>query len=184
MQVPCTKGSKLLRSLITNEPKIAVCRTHWGKGSSKCKTCNVVYKAECLDCITEEANGDRDAKDIWLYVGETSRSLHERASEHHESAMRIDKKSFVMKHWANSHPDYSRHPKRKFSVVKRHKSALNRLIHEAIRINETGNLNSKAEWRYNRKTRLVVEGIQWKENIQKNNVRKKGRKRSSLDRIS
>ena len=108
-------------------------------------------------------NDIKREKEAGLYIGETSRSLFERVEEHMESARRFDSKSFIMKHWASSHPELTRHPKIKFKVVKRHSSALTRLIHEEIRIDGSGNLNSKSEWRYNRKSRLTVEKAPWQE---------------------
>ena len=127
--------------------------------------CNVVYKAECQDCVKEVENKVRARDDVGLYIGETSRSLFERVGEHENLAANFDKKSFIMKHWVASHKNLPRHPEMKYSVERRHKSALTRLLHEAIKIDEEGNLNSKSEWRYNRKSRLVLENTPWEERI-------------------
>ena len=67
----------------------------------------------------------------------------------------------MIKHWANDHPGDDSCPIFRFKVVKCHVDALSRLLHEAIRIDYNGHLNSKSKWRYNRKTRLEVADVPW-----------------------
>ena len=94
-----------------------------------------------------------------LYVGESSRSIQERASEHMGAARRGDSKSHMVRHQALEHkgepPDFH------FKVVSYHRTALNRQIKEAVRIRRRGGatniLNSKSEFNRCQIPRLVVE---------------------------
>ena len=91
-----------------------------------------------------------------VYVSETGRSLFERAAEHLRDAKNHCHTSHIIKHWAIHHPEESKQPAFKFRVLRTHKSALNRQIHEAVRISTHGKLNSKAEFRQNQVKRLAV----------------------------
>ena len=42
---------------------------------------------------------------VGIYIRESSRSLSERATEHFNDAESFSKKSHIIKHWINSHPD-------------------------------------------------------------------------------
>ena len=64
--------------------------------------------------------------------------------------------SHIFKHWAVMHPDLLTMPEFKFSVVRSHKAPLDRQLHEAVRIQEKGVLNSKSEFRQNQIKRLTV----------------------------
>ena len=66
-------------------------RCHWDdcavclvneEGSSKCRTRNLVYEGICLECEEEVKVGARDKDKAGIYIGESSRSLAERALEH------------------------------------------------------------------------------------------------------
>ena len=41
-----------------------------------------------------------------IYLGETSRSLHERSVEHLRDSETFTAKSHIVKHWVNVHPEY------------------------------------------------------------------------------
>ena len=90
------------------------------------------------------------------YVGETGRSLFERAAEHRGDAVKKKHTSHIFKHWAIRHPEMTVQPLFKFKVLRSHKTAMSRQIHEAIRISSHGCLNSKAEFRQNQIKRLAV----------------------------
>ena len=81
-----------------------------------------------------------------VYVGETARTLAERAKEHIASCNRMESRSFMFKHWSADHPDLEQPPEFRFSVLKTHKDPMGRLIHEAIKIYENATLNSKSQW--------------------------------------
>ena len=92
-----------------------------------------------------------------IYVGQTSRTLYERANEHQKSIKRYENSSFMFKHWASAHPELITAPEFDFKVVRKHKDPLSRLVHEAVKINDLGVLNSKSEWNCYRIARLTVE---------------------------
>ena len=151
----------------------------WGGeecGRSECVTCTqmvedrpdctrvgVVYESICYKCNpsslekgllkTQETNAPS------LYVGETSRSIQERAIEHWGAAKKNDDKSHMVRHQALEHP--GEQPTFVFKVVSSHRTALNRQIREAVRIRRRGGaasiLNSKSEFNRCQIPRLVVE---------------------------
>ena len=67
-----------------------------------------------------------------VYIGETSRLLHERAVEHVNEAENCSVKSHIVKHWMSSHPDIPSPPKMTFTVQAMFKDASQ--IIEALRI--------------------------------------------------
>ena len=72
-----------------------------------------------------------------LYVGETARSIQERAVEHWGAVRRGDSsKSHMLKHQAMEHAGEP--PQFVFKIVGQHKAALNRQIREAVRIRRRG----------------------------------------------
>jgi hypothetical protein len=102
-----------------------------------------------------------------IYVGETSRSLHERAEEHLKDGRDGAEDSHMVKHWANHHGG-GETPAFMFKVAKRYKTALTRQVGEAVRIEMRGNvLNSKSEFTRCRIPRLVIDES-WKKEWDKN----------------
>ena len=87
----------------------------------------------------------RKKEEIGIFIGESSRSCHERANEHVTCAQSGDEKSFWLKHWANSHFECDEMPQKSFSVLKFHHNTLTRIVHEAVKIELEGNLNSRGE---------------------------------------
>ena len=79
-------------------------------------------------------------------MGESSRTLSERAKEHCESLKRMDSSLFMFKHWLLKHPERESAPDFNFEVVKLHQDTLSRLVREAVIIQEKAALNSKSEW--------------------------------------
>ena len=126
-----------------------VCR--WGEEhKGDCRRRNIVYKTECRDCKGEA--GERSKKKDTLYVGETSRTGYERGQEHQRDAKSKAKteNSHIRIHQVEAHGGETGNG---FSmkVVRGHKSALARQVHEAVLIANCQSqnlLNSKAE--YNR----------------------------------
>ena len=94
-----------------------------------------------------------------LYVGETSRSIQERAREHWGAATRGEEESHMVRHQALVHEGEP--PVFLFKVISSHKTALSRQIKEAVRIRRRGGggriLNSKSEYNRCQIPRLVVE---------------------------
>ena len=157
-------GQKLRNTLSNNNPwKGQEC------GRSECITCSqdeeqkldcrkrsVIYENICSICNPKEG---KKKKETWedladtrdepsIYVGESARSLSERAMNHHKDlATKLDE-SHMLKHWQNSHGGIGE-PEFRFQVVKYCRTALERQVGEATRIALRGStLNSKAG--YNR----------------------------------
>ena len=91
------------------------------------------------------------------YVGQTSRTLYERSHEHVKALRRYDFSSFMFKHWAIKHSELDHPPEFVFSVVRKHKDPMGRMIHEAVQILDHATMNSRSEWKGYRLTRLTVE---------------------------
>ena len=145
-------------------------------GRTQCVTCNqdceaitdctrnnVVYESICTRC-NPGASGKGELEQVRpgapsLYVGETSRSINERAQEHWGSARRMEDKSHIHKHQLMEHG--GDHPEFVFKLISSHKTALSRQIKEAVRIRRRGGanniLNSKGEYNRCHIPRLVVE---------------------------
>ena len=191
LQVPSTRESALLKGIASLEPRLArasgysvrlveksgvqavrlfdrkmekstcerpdclPCSTSSRK--SKCKKTNLVYRATCLKCM------EIGSLKPGVYIGETSRTLAERSSEHATLYDNLDLKSFMTKHWANEHHELDVPPVYKFEVVKQHRDTMSRQLHEALLIEKEGCLNSKSEFSSNRLARLTVEATPWEE---------------------
>ena len=95
------------------------------------------------------------------YIGETSRTLAERSTEHVTAAEGLDADNFIVKHWVSSHPDLTRQPRMRFKVRKSFTDPLSRLVTEAVLIEREGKLNSKSEWGHNKLKRLTVDKPEW-----------------------
>ena len=100
-----------------------------------------------------------------MYIGETSRSLFERSTEHLDDLLRLNEKSVMLKHWVNFHGDLDQCPRFRFKVVRKFRDALSRIVDEAVRIegSEIILMNSKRE--IGRKWALEQEQEEQEENI-------------------
>ena len=153
-------------------------------GKVNCKARNIVYESKCLVCNPQtsqqeddhdnQPSGTDDYPREGIYIGESSRSLHERALEHVRDAQAFSAKSHITKHWMNSHPSLPSPPKMEFSITSRFRDCLSRQIGEALRINYSKDtlLNSKAEYMANSLTRLTMKEDPWelKERTRKEEV--------------
>ena len=140
----------------------AVCTDSTSRGAKLCSLKSVVYLGVCQLCEAKY-NNDKSKKHLGLYVGQTYRTLSERAKEHRVSYRDLESKSFMFKHWAIEHPDELEPPRFEFSVVRHHKSPLERMIHEAVLISEKATLNSKSERKGYKIARLTVEKSPWEQ---------------------
>ena len=137
-----------------------------GEKREDCVRRNILYESECVRCGAEmtgdEVELERNGSKASMYVGETARSLFERTSEHWQAADSLKEESHMVQHREESHkgeemPDF------KFRVVKTFKTALERQIAEAIRIEMRGNiLNRRGEFNRCSLTRLGVDK-QWED---------------------
>ena len=133
-------------------------RINGDAGGEKSK---LLVPSNCDDRINNENEDGRRS----IYVGETSRSLRERAIEHIRGGRNLDEKNFITKHWLHKHPDDLIPPEFTFSVDTIHKDPLSREINEAIKIRECESmfiiLNSKSEWNSITLPRLCIEKKSW-----------------------
>ena len=134
-----------------------------GEGLPDCTRRGVVYESICTECnpgaMKKGELGEMRQGAPSLYVGESSRSIQERAKEHWGAARRGDKDSHMVRHQAIVHK--GEQPAFLFKVVSNPRTALSRQIMEAVRIRRRGGagsiLNSKAEFNRCHIPRLVVE---------------------------
>ena len=100
-----------------------------------------------------------------IYVGESSRSIYERAREH----VADREKQHQIKHWLTSHEELLAPPAFKFKIVKTFQDPLTRQLAEAVRIELRGEriFNSKAEFSRCRVPRLRIDMEGWKEKVEK-----------------
>ena len=111
-----------------------------GEEMPDCTRASVVYESVCVQCNPTAASKG-ELKDVKkggpsLYVGESSRSIQERALEYWAAARRGDTDSHMRKHQDMEHP--GEQPKFLFKVVSTHRTALNRQVREAVRIRRWG----------------------------------------------
>ena len=123
----------------------AVCVNSDPKKPSLCQVKGVVYAGVCSLCEKEYSEGTNTAH-RGVYIGETARTLSERAGEHRAGYRRMDFKNFMFKHWSNTHCDSDTPPEFRFMVLKKHPEPMSRLIQESIKISDIATLNSKNEW--------------------------------------
>ena len=101
-----------------------------------------------------------------VYVGESTRSIFERAGEHIRDAQSHKDDSHMYKHWKTAHPDL---PTFTIKVVASFQDALSRQLSEAVRIDLRGGnvINSKSEYSRCRVPRLRINKEEWKIDEQK-----------------
>ena len=80
-----------------------------------------------------------------LYVGETARSVGERAPEHWRDTETGKEESHMLEHQAAAHMGEQTPPEFHFKVVKKFQSSLERQVWDAIRIQMRGNLLNNRE---------------------------------------
>ena len=113
-------------------------------------------------CDREE--GNKEMKSIpCLYVGESARSLFERSSEHWQATHMKKEESHMHQHMVEEHRKEIDRPEFRFRVVRAFKTALDRQIAEAIRIEMRGQvLNRRGEFNRCSLTRLGLD-YEWEE---------------------
>ena len=139
-----------------------------------CKARSVLYESVCWACekkeeALEKGKEDKKSKKALskhggVYVGETARSLYERAGEHGDDAEKQDEDSHMVKHWLLQHPEAALLPEFRFRIVASFQDSLTRQIAESVRIDrrQGGVLNSKTEYSRCKLPRLMVDVEEWK----------------------
>ena len=134
-----------------------------------CRRSNITYKRTCRLCL---AVGNHT-----VYIGESSRSLHERFNEHAEDIQKTPDTSHMATHLMTSHlNNWEEHVETgdpwkcfKVEIFKTHRTAFSRQIHEAVAImREAGTLlNSQEEYNRCLGPTLDVEGRRLESNQQR-----------------
>ena len=128
-----------------------------------CKAQNLVYESVCTICNPSIRQEDMKAGRSGVYIGETSRTIHERALEHLKDASSFSQKSHQVKHWMNSHQEENIQPAFRIRTVQKYRDCLSRQIGEALRIYYSKDqlLNSKNEYVQNCISRVVANEESW-----------------------
>ena len=151
MKVIERRGQTLKNILQKSEPlsdykcerkeECMVCK-NGGKGD--CRRENVTYKISCNRCEK-------------IYIGETSKNAFTRGQQHTQQLQNKDKQSVLNRHLQLDHREETEIPQFKMTVLKSHRSALDRQITEAIKISRTQRnklMNNKTEWGHNKIVRM------------------------------
>ena len=115
------------------------CDTNSEEKRPNCRSSNILYESACMVCNpTDNVTDKTDASKLLsspqedlvhpstqqprkregIYIGESSRSLHERSSEHENDAQNLTCKSHIIKHWMVKHPDLPARPPFRFTKYK------------------------------------------------------------------
>ena len=124
------------------------CVTEGGEG--KCRKENIVYTISCKGCTQDGINAE--------YTGESSRTIFCREKIRLEALKNMQEDSSLWKHCISSHN--SQIQVFDMKLLRCHKSAFERQIHEAVYIqmgHRNITLNNKSEWNGDKIPRLVVE---------------------------
>ena len=136
--------------------------TQEGEDLPDCTTRGIVYESICTKCnpgATRPGPLVTANKTVpSVYVGESSRSVYERAGEHWNAYKNRKPDSHIWKHHLVHHEGVGE-PEMTFKVVGCFRSALSRQIFEAVRIRRRGAnvLNSKGEYNRSKIHRLTID---------------------------
>ena len=170
------KSGKMLKRIlnVTNPDRTDNCSrekcfpcSKAGEGEgAMCKKRNVTYQTSCLECL---AVGRKVS-----YFGESARTGYERGLEHMDDFKKEKEDSHMWKHQVLEHPGQEK-VNFKMKIIKQHRSALQRQVHEAvlIQLNSGGEiLNSKGEYNRCKLPRLAVMFGDMESNLEEEEKRK------------
>ena len=129
-----------------------------------CKKRNILYENRCTLCNKADQKDGLFLKDgKGIYVGESSRSMYERAKEHEADKQALSEDSHQVKHWLTDHQELLAPPKFNFKIIQTFQDPLSRQLAEAVRIDLRGEgvLNSKAEYNRCKVPRLTINMEEW-----------------------
>ena len=164
-------GTQMLRMFSTNlggglhcgRKPCPPCDSSEESNRGDCRARNLVYESSCTLCNPSIRQEDTQVGRKGVYIGETSRSIHERSKEHQKDASDFSVKSHQVKHWMNTHPEENIQPPFRIRMIKRYRDCLSRQIGEALRIYYSKDqlLNSKNEYVQNCISRVVANEESW-----------------------
>ena len=111
-------------------------------GRGQCKRENITYEIRCSECKC-------------IYVGETSRTGHYRGQQHTKALNKKDPKLVLWQHTTQKHNAQDPPPQYNMIITSSQKTALERQITEAVKINKVPDeyrLDTREEWGH---TRLI-----------------------------
>ena len=129
-----------------------------------CKKRNILYENRCTVCNKADQKDGIFLKDgKGIYVGESSRSMYERAKEHEADRQALSEDSHQVKHWLTEHQELLAPPKFHFKIIQTFQDPLSRQLAEAVRIDLRGEgvLNSKSEYNRCKVPRLRINMEEW-----------------------
>ena len=141
------------------------------KKRQDCRTRSILYRTSCKLCNKPEQPSNHQEGDqhhhstrttkvqAGVYLGESSRSLHERMVEHMYDAKTLDPGSHIAKHWMLHHPSLNTMPPFEYKIVRKYKDCLSRQLGEAVAIMRCPDelLNGKCDYLVNCISRVVVD---------------------------
>ena len=151
-------------------PKCRPCAQE-GDRKEACKAKNIVYESECRKCNPPWSRKEQDKKGLEekralasLYVGETARSLNERAGKHWGDREAGKEETHMVENLAMAHVE-EKQLEFEFRVVEKYKSSLERQVREAVMIDMCGHvLNKKGIYNRRRLSKLVVDQ-EWEQKV-------------------
>ena len=97
-----------------------------------CKARNILYESKCTLCNPEDVKKKESSRKLGgvqgVYVGESARSIYERAVEHHGDMLARQEDSHMIKHWLTSHQELKSPPKFKIKVVGKFQDSFTRQV--------------------------------------------------------
>ena len=100
-------------------------------------------------------------REVQSYIGETARTLRQRAGEHWNKLNQWSTNSFMLRHWIFAHGTMTEPPNFTFKVVKKFSEPMGRQILEALKIIESGSMNLKTEFGSNHLYSLQSSRPEW-----------------------
>ena len=76
-----------------------------------------MYQNRCTVCHVGKSKDDSNMTRKGVYVGESARSMYERAKEHESDRVWELEESHQIKHWVLDHPELDALPNFKFRLV-------------------------------------------------------------------
>ena len=116
------------------------------------------------------------SEEAMTYIGESARTLRQRAGEHWDKVRQWGVNSFIIRHWMMHHGTSIEPSRFRFKVIKSFSEPMGRQILEALLILEKGTLNLKLEFGANHLCRLQAAKSDWeaeRERIVSDRMKKK-----------
>ena len=162
------KGSSAkMKELVTRESGMHVTmepEETMDKKLTSAETDELIKLAPVKDLVNHSHS--LESNEIPCYVGESARTLRQRAMEHYSKARQWNVNSFILRHWMECHGTSPTAPSFEFKTIKSFNEPLGRQILEALMIVNIGTLNQKSEFGTNHLCRLQSTKSDWDRHIE------------------